>query len=112
MSLPDHRSPVRTADEHRAYIQLADDIREQILDGRLHGGQQIPPIKKLCLDSGFSRQTGDARAERWEFSRLPWLRHQVTLLRRHLGTTARADQAALRGGAAGGHRVVLLSGPG
>jgi DNA-binding transcriptional regulator YhcF (GntR family) len=57
MSLPDHRSHVRTADEHRAYIQLADQIREQILDGQLGAGQQIPSIKKLCLNSGFSRQT-------------------------------------------------------
>jgi DNA-binding GntR family transcriptional regulator len=57
MSLPDHRSHVRTADEHRAYLQLADQIREQILEGQLGAGQQVPSIKKLCLESGFSRQT-------------------------------------------------------
>jgi DNA-binding GntR family transcriptional regulator len=57
MSLPGHRPHARTADEHRSYIQLADQIREQILDGRLRPGQQAPSIKKLCLESGFSRQT-------------------------------------------------------
>jgi hypothetical protein len=42
--------------DRRAYVRVADELRSQIADGRLPAGELIPPIKKLCLDSGYSRQ--------------------------------------------------------
>jgi DNA-binding transcriptional MocR family regulator len=42
--------------DHRAYVRVADELRSQIADGRLPAGELIPPIKKLCLDTGYSRQ--------------------------------------------------------
>jgi DNA-binding transcriptional MocR family regulator len=41
--------------DRRAYVRVADELRGQIADGRLPAGELIPPIKKLCLDSGYSR---------------------------------------------------------
>jgi DNA-binding transcriptional MocR family regulator len=46
-----------SADEHRSYIRIADELRRQIADGRLPAGQQMPSIKKLCLETDSSRQT-------------------------------------------------------
>jgi DNA-binding transcriptional MocR family regulator len=42
--------------DRRAYVRVAAELRGQIADGRLPAGEMVPPIKKLCLDSGYSRQ--------------------------------------------------------
>ena len=42
--------------DRRAYVRIADELRGQIADGRLPAGETVPPISKLCLDSGCSRQ--------------------------------------------------------
>jgi DNA-binding GntR family transcriptional regulator len=42
--------------DRRAYVRVADELRSQIADGRLPAGELIPGIRKLCLDSGYSRQ--------------------------------------------------------
>jgi DNA-binding transcriptional MocR family regulator len=44
-----------TVPDRRAYVRVADELRGQIADGRLPPGEMIPPISKLCLDSGYSR---------------------------------------------------------
>jgi DNA-binding GntR family transcriptional regulator len=41
--------------DRRAYVRVADELRGQIVDGRLPAGELVPPISKLCLDSGCSR---------------------------------------------------------
>jgi DNA-binding transcriptional MocR family regulator len=42
--------------DRRAYVRIADELRGQIADGRLSAGEMVPPINKLRLDSGCSRQ--------------------------------------------------------
>jgi DNA-binding transcriptional MocR family regulator len=41
--------------DRRAYVRIADELRGQIADGRLPVGELVPPIRKLCVDSGCSR---------------------------------------------------------
>jgi GntR family transcriptional regulator len=38
-----------------AYVQIADDLRRQILDGDLRGGDQLPTEAELMADYGVSR---------------------------------------------------------
>jgi DNA-binding GntR family transcriptional regulator len=49
------RSPVM--DDPRRYVQIADDIRGMIRDGRLHSGDPAPSITALTQDHGVARQT-------------------------------------------------------
>ncbi len=44
-------------EDPRAYVKIANNMRAQILDGRLKPGDQLPPISKLVTETGYSRQT-------------------------------------------------------
>ena len=44
-------------DDPRLYRQVAHALREQINDGELKPGTPTPPIKTLCQETGYSRQT-------------------------------------------------------
>jgi DNA-binding GntR family transcriptional regulator len=44
-------------DDHRKYVQLADELRRQITEGTLRPGQALPSITKLAAERGWSRGT-------------------------------------------------------
>ena len=44
-------------DDPRAYMQVAQVLREQIEDGRLKPGSCMASIEQICRESGRSRQT-------------------------------------------------------
>jgi DNA-binding GntR family transcriptional regulator len=41
----------------RKYVQLADELRRQIMEGTLRPGQPVPSITKLAAERGWSRGT-------------------------------------------------------
>ena len=41
----------------RLYMRLADDVREQIMSGKLSTGDRLPSISQLCKQHGTSRRT-------------------------------------------------------
>ncbi len=41
----------------RAYVRIADMLRQQITDGRIQVGQPVPSITTLTQDHGVARQT-------------------------------------------------------
>ena len=41
----------------RAYVRIADMLRQQITDGRIHVGQPVLSITTLTQDHGVARQT-------------------------------------------------------
>lgn len=44
-------------DDPRAYVRLANQLRQQITDGQLQPGQPTPSITSLTQDHGVARQT-------------------------------------------------------
>lgn len=44
-------------DDPRAYIQLADRLRRQVLDGTLTPGSPVPSVTTLSQQYGHARQT-------------------------------------------------------
>jgi hypothetical protein len=48
---------VDEVDDPRAYMQVAQALREQIEDGRLKPGGCMASIDQICRESGRSRQT-------------------------------------------------------
>ena len=44
-------------DDPRAYIQLADRLRRQVLDGTLTPGSPVPSITTLSQQYGHARKT-------------------------------------------------------
>jgi GntR family transcriptional regulator len=41
----------------RAYVRIADALRQQITGGRIKAGQPIPSITSLTQEHGVARQT-------------------------------------------------------
>ncbi|KQN78420.1 hypothetical protein ASE94_15740 [Devosia sp. Leaf64] len=48
---------LQAVSNRKLYIQIADQIREQILAGAVDGGQQLPSERDLALSLGVSRPT-------------------------------------------------------
>jgi DNA-binding GntR family transcriptional regulator len=44
-------------EDPRAYVRLANQIRQQITSGDLQPGQPTPSITTLCQEHGVARQT-------------------------------------------------------
>ena len=44
-------------EDPRAYVRIADQVRQQITAGRLEPGQPVPSITTLTQDHGVARQT-------------------------------------------------------
>jgi DNA-binding GntR family transcriptional regulator len=44
-------------EDPRAYVRIADQVRQQITAGRLKVGQPVPSITTLTQDHGVARQT-------------------------------------------------------
>jgi len=44
-------------EDPRAYIRIADQVRQQITAGRLGPGQPVPSITTLTQEHGVARQT-------------------------------------------------------
>ena len=44
-------------EDPRAYVRIADQVRQQITAGRLKPGQPVPSITTLTQDHGVARQT-------------------------------------------------------
>jgi DNA-binding GntR family transcriptional regulator len=44
-------------EDPRAYVRIADQVRQQITTGRLEPGQPVPSITTLTQDHGVARQT-------------------------------------------------------
>jgi len=44
-------------EDPRAYVRIADQVRQQITAGRLTPGQPVPSITTLTQDHGVARQT-------------------------------------------------------
>lgn len=44
-------------DDPRVYIQLADHVRRQVLEGALLAGSPVPSITTLSRQSGHTRET-------------------------------------------------------
>jgi GntR family transcriptional regulator len=44
-------------EDPRAYVRIADLLRQQITAGRLRPGQPVPSITTLTQDHGVARQT-------------------------------------------------------
>jgi DNA-binding GntR family transcriptional regulator len=44
-------------EDPRAYVRIADQVRQQITAGRLKSGQPVPSITTLTQDHGVARQT-------------------------------------------------------
>jgi DNA-binding GntR family transcriptional regulator len=44
-------------EDPRAYVRIADQVRQQIAAGKLGPGQPVPSITTLTQDHGVARQT-------------------------------------------------------
>lgn len=48
---------LQAVSNRKLYIQIADQIRDQIVDGIVHPGQQLPSERDLAIELGVSRPT-------------------------------------------------------
>src|ERR1700728_3459217 len=51
------RKGVSPVDDPRAYMRVAQGLREKIEDGRLKPGDPMPSINQICAETARSRQT-------------------------------------------------------
>ena len=71
-----------TTPDPRAYIRVANQLRQQIADGTLRPGQPTPSITTLVQDHGVARQTAAKALRLLEseglVTRIPGLGYYVT----------------------------------
>ena len=90
-----------------AYQLLADDLREQIVSGRLRPGQRLPTEPELCVRSGVSRSTVR------EALRLLASQHLIVTTRGVTGGSyvAKPDAATLAESLSRGMGLLVSAGP-
>ena len=71
-----------TTPDPRAYVRVANQLRQQITDGALRPGEPTPSITTLAQDHGIARQTAAKALRLLEseglVTRIPGLGYYVT----------------------------------